>query len=136
VGSSAEVGAATQRLTGQGLATLTQDATSCCYAVQDKVWVHDPDGAPWEVYTVLADAPGDTTLSGSSCTTIDGQCVPTEGTAGTANDVELTVHGVPVASGAAAPTATSTAGAGAPAAEPASCCGDTTAGLPSTCGCS
>jgi len=138
VGSSAEVGAATQRLTGQGLATLTQDATSCCYAVQDKVWVHDPDGAPWEVYTVLADAPGDATLSGSSCTTVDGQCVPTDGTAGTAADVELTVHGVPVASGAAAPTATSTAdaGAGVPAAEPASCCGDTTAGLPSTCGCS
>jgi hypothetical protein len=32
-------------------------ATSCCYAVQDKVWVEDPDGAPWEVYTVLADDP-------------------------------------------------------------------------------
>ncbi len=46
VASSLEVGAATARLTGQGLATLTQDATSCCYAVQDKVWVHDPDGAP------------------------------------------------------------------------------------------
>jgi len=44
VPSSAEVGAATARLTGQGLATLAQDATSCCYAVQDKVWVHDPDG--------------------------------------------------------------------------------------------
>ena len=26
--------------------------------VQDKAWVNDPDGAPWEVYTVLADAPG------------------------------------------------------------------------------
>ena len=30
---------------------------ACCYALQEKVWVHDPDGAPWEVYTVLADAP-------------------------------------------------------------------------------
>ena len=30
---------------------------SCCYAVQDKVWVSDPGGARWEVYTVLADAP-------------------------------------------------------------------------------
>ncbi|MGH9011518.1 MAG: glyoxalase/bleomycin resistance/dioxygenase family protein, partial [Acidimicrobiia bacterium] len=29
-----------------------------CYALQDKVWVSDPDGAPWEIYTVLAD--GDT----------------------------------------------------------------------------
>jgi hypothetical protein len=29
--------------------------------VQDKVWVDDPDGAPWEIYTVIADA--DTDLS-------------------------------------------------------------------------
>ncbi len=154
VASSAEVGAATQRLTGQGLATLTQDATSCCYAVQDKVWVHDPDGAPWEVYTVLADAPGDTSLSGSSCTTVDGQCVPTESADNTAADVELTVHGVPLTrtSAAAAPAAAPTADAVTAAAESAccnsgtaasccdtsakdSCCGDTAAGLPSTCGC-
>ena len=59
VDSPAEVGAATGRLSGEGLDTLTQENTTCCYAVQDKVWVHDPDGAPWEVYTVLADAPGD-----------------------------------------------------------------------------
>ncbi len=28
-------------------------------AVRDKVWVDDPDGSPWEIYTVLggADAP-------------------------------------------------------------------------------
>jgi len=48
VGDSAEVSATTQRLTGHGLATLTENTTTC-YAVQDKVWVHDPDGAPWEV---------------------------------------------------------------------------------------
>ena len=53
-------------LTGPGLATLTQDAPSRCCAVQDKVWVHDLDGASWEVYTVLADAPSDTSLGGSS----------------------------------------------------------------------
>ena len=35
-----------------------QEQTTCCYAVQDKVWVTDPDGAPWEVYAVLADALG------------------------------------------------------------------------------
>jgi catechol 2,3-dioxygenase-like lactoylglutathione lyase family enzyme len=57
VDSADEVAAATGRLTAEGLATEVQDATTCCYAVQDKVWVHDPDGAPWEVYTVLADAP-------------------------------------------------------------------------------
>ncbi|MBV8162068.1 MAG: VOC family protein [Acidimicrobiia bacterium] len=44
-----------QRLSGEGLATATEDNVACCYARQDKVWVDDPDGAPWEVYTVLSD---------------------------------------------------------------------------------
>ena len=35
---------------------LAQDATTCCYALQDKIWVTSPSGEPWEVYTVLADA--------------------------------------------------------------------------------
>jgi catechol 2,3-dioxygenase-like lactoylglutathione lyase family enzyme len=52
-----EVKAATVRLTADGVETSAETATTCCYAVQDKVWVHDPDLAPWEVYTVLADAP-------------------------------------------------------------------------------
>jgi catechol 2,3-dioxygenase-like lactoylglutathione lyase family enzyme len=56
VGSAQEVGQATVRLAGEGLATRVEDAVSCCHAVQDKVWVKDPDGAPWEVYTVLADS--------------------------------------------------------------------------------
>jgi len=51
-----EVGAAHRRLTGEGLATAVEDQVTCCYAVQDKVWVTDPDGAPWEIYTVLADS--------------------------------------------------------------------------------
>jgi catechol 2,3-dioxygenase-like lactoylglutathione lyase family enzyme len=57
VPSTEEVTAATRRLAAQGLATDVENETTCCYAVQDKVWVNDPDGAPWEVYTVLADAP-------------------------------------------------------------------------------
>lgn len=58
VDSTDEVGAATERLAAVGLATRTQDETTCCYAVQDKVWVHGPGAEPWEVYTVLSDAPG------------------------------------------------------------------------------
>ena len=54
--STDEVMAAQARLAGEGLATATEASVSCCFAVQDKVWVDDPDGAPWEVYTVLADA--------------------------------------------------------------------------------
>jgi catechol 2,3-dioxygenase-like lactoylglutathione lyase family enzyme len=57
VETTEQVIAATGRLSGGGLATATEEATSCCYAVQDKVWVQDPSGIPWEVYTVLADDP-------------------------------------------------------------------------------
>ena len=34
----------------KGLETLEENETSCCYALQDKFWVQDPDGTPWEVY--------------------------------------------------------------------------------------
>lgn len=55
VATPAEVVEARDRLSGEGLPTASQEAVDCCYATQDKVWVDDPDGAPWEVYTVLAD---------------------------------------------------------------------------------
>lgn len=54
--STDEVTAAQARLAGDGLATATEENVTCCYAVQDKVWVDDPDGAPWEIYTVLGDS--------------------------------------------------------------------------------
>jgi catechol 2,3-dioxygenase-like lactoylglutathione lyase family enzyme len=59
---------AADRLRAEGLATELQHRTTCCFAVQDKVWVEDPDGAPWEIYTVLADAPAETGMAG------DGSC--------------------------------------------------------------
>ena len=62
VESTDEVRRTQSRLAGEGLATATEDEVACCYAVQDKVWVDGPDGAPWEIYTVLADvemAPGE-----------------------------------------------------------------------------
>jgi catechol 2,3-dioxygenase-like lactoylglutathione lyase family enzyme len=55
VASTNEVQDAQGRLSGQGLPTVSEAGT-CCYAVQEKVWVNDPDGAPWEIYTVLADS--------------------------------------------------------------------------------
>lgn len=64
VESTDEVTAATKRLADEGLATATEQGSTCCYATQDKVWVSDPDGAPWEVYTVLADAPAEVTTPG------------------------------------------------------------------------
>lgn len=56
VASPVDVVAARERLAAAGLATATEEGVTCCYAVQDEVWVDDPSGAPWEVYTVLADA--------------------------------------------------------------------------------
>ena len=54
--STDEVSAAQSRLADDGLATATEENVTCCFAVQDKVWVDDPDGAPWEIYTVLGDS--------------------------------------------------------------------------------
>ncbi|WP_214414980.1 ArsI/CadI family heavy metal resistance metalloenzyme [Sphaerisporangium fuscum] len=56
VEDTAQVQAATQRLKDAGLATFEENDTSCCYALQDKVWVHGPGNEPWEVYVVKADA--------------------------------------------------------------------------------
>ncbi|WP_431676485.1 ArsI/CadI family heavy metal resistance metalloenzyme [Kitasatospora sp. KL5] len=56
VASTDQVAAAAARLKGAGLATFEENDTSCCYALQDKVWVHGPGKEPWEVYVVKADA--------------------------------------------------------------------------------
>jgi catechol 2,3-dioxygenase-like lactoylglutathione lyase family enzyme len=55
VESTAEVEAASERLSKSGLVTLDERDTACCYARQDKVWVSDPAGNRWEIYTVLED---------------------------------------------------------------------------------
>ena len=74
VDTTGEVAAATARFTAEGLATDVRSQENCCYALQDKVWVSDPDGARWEVYTVLADAPEDDLgASGVCCSDADAQ---------------------------------------------------------------
>jgi catechol 2,3-dioxygenase-like lactoylglutathione lyase family enzyme len=77
VSSTAEVAATTRRLADAGLETEVEDGVECCYALQDKVWVSNPDGAPWEVYTVLADADAahtSTVRGDASCGA--GACAP------------------------------------------------------------
>jgi hypothetical protein len=59
VGTTEVVVAETRRLAAEGLPTHVQDGTTCCYALQDKVWVDGPAGHRWEIYTVLADAGAD-----------------------------------------------------------------------------
>ncbi|MXG30161.1 ArsI/CadI family heavy metal resistance metalloenzyme [Streptomyces sp. YIM 132580] len=56
VARTEDVTAATTRLKDAGLATFEENDTSCCYALQDKVWVTGPGKEPWEVYVVKADA--------------------------------------------------------------------------------
>ncbi|GAA3263704.1 ArsI/CadI family heavy metal resistance metalloenzyme [Nonomuraea helvata] len=83
VSSTDDVSAATERLKQAGLATFAENDTSCCYALQDKVWVRGPGAEPWEVYVVKADAG---TLGKSAVTTepaapcacgpADGQITP------------------------------------------------------------
>lgn len=56
VASTEDVAAAWSRFKDAGLKTMTEDDTTCCYALQDKVWVEDPDGNMWEVFVVKGDA--------------------------------------------------------------------------------
>lgn len=56
VGSTIEVTDARDRFVQSGLATFEETDTECCYALQDKVWVHGPGAEPWEVYVVKGDA--------------------------------------------------------------------------------
>lgn len=69
VSTSGDVATEAARLRREGLALTNEDGVTCCFAVQDKVWAHDPDGAPWEIYTVLADAPVSPGCCGTSSTT-------------------------------------------------------------------
>ncbi|WP_405577134.1 ArsI/CadI family heavy metal resistance metalloenzyme [Streptomyces sp. NBC_01092] len=67
VESTEAVHAATTRLGEVGLATNVENDTTCCYALQDKVWVHGPGQEPWEVYVVKADADSLAKQQGSTC---------------------------------------------------------------------
>jgi catechol 2,3-dioxygenase-like lactoylglutathione lyase family enzyme len=55
VGSTEDVLATRQKWVESGLLTRDEMQTSCCYALQDKAWVRDPDGNEWEVFVVLED---------------------------------------------------------------------------------
>ena len=47
--------AARERLLAAGLVRKEERAIHCCHAIQDKVWVRDPDGLDWEFYDLLDD---------------------------------------------------------------------------------
>lgn len=66
VESTDEVLDITKRWNESGLRTLEEMKTDCCYALQDKSWVQDPDGNRWEVFVVLENTE-DKDISASAC---------------------------------------------------------------------
>jgi len=67
VQSTDAVKAAAERLKAEGLATFEEENTDCCYALQDKVWVTDPNGYRWEVFVVkVGDTQPDLTAAAAS----------------------------------------------------------------------
>jgi catechol 2,3-dioxygenase-like lactoylglutathione lyase family enzyme len=101
VASTGDVLAMREKWGEAGLITRDEMQTNCCYALQDKTWVHDPDGNEWEVFVVLEDNLAETT----SCCATD---------AGLANVAESCATAAPSASStssccgsAAAPTSLS-----------------------------
>jgi len=76
--STADVLSVRQRWAGAGLVTRDEMQTDCCYATQDKTWVHDPDGNEWEVFVVLKDnLPETRTEPADAACCAPGCCAPT-----------------------------------------------------------
>lgn len=78
VGSTEDVLAVRQQWIDAGLVTRDEMQTNCCYAVQDKTWIHDPDGNEWEVFVVLQD---NLTTTNMCCATDAPQAIGIERTA-------------------------------------------------------
>jgi catechol 2,3-dioxygenase-like lactoylglutathione lyase family enzyme len=62
VTSTEDVLAMRERWIEKGLVTKDEMQTNCCYALQDKTWVHDPDGNEWEAFVVLEDNLAETSM--------------------------------------------------------------------------
>ena len=79
VSSTADVLAIRKSWAEAGLITRDEMQTDCCYATQDKTWVHDPDGNEWEAFVVLKDnLPEKQTAEAGACCA-PGCCVPAAG---------------------------------------------------------
>jgi catechol 2,3-dioxygenase-like lactoylglutathione lyase family enzyme len=70
VASTDDVLAVRMRWADEGLITRDEMQTDCCYAIQDKTWVADPDGNEWEVFVVLEDNLPETDRSLGCCAPI------------------------------------------------------------------
>lgn len=69
VESTDEVIAHKNRLAENGIiAQLDEINTTCCYALQDKFWIHDPDGNEWEFFYTKVDVDTSSENASSCCT--------------------------------------------------------------------
>lgn len=64
---SPALAAATDRLQQAGLTPRVETDASCCYAIQDKLWLADPDGHAWEVYVVTDEQSAEIQVSPPGC---------------------------------------------------------------------
>jgi catechol 2,3-dioxygenase-like lactoylglutathione lyase family enzyme len=67
VGTLDEVRAWKTRLHDRGVGVEDEERTECCYALQEKFWLTDPDGNRWEIYTVLEDVGAVKATAASTC---------------------------------------------------------------------
>lgn len=111
-----------ERWAEAGLVTRDEMDTNCCYARQDKTWVHDPDGYEWEVFVVLEDNLAETSMC---CVTGDVK-VNNDAQPATAGGTCATVQ---VKASDDATSGSCGCATAAPSQEqaPVSCCSDTTA---------
>lgn len=68
VAATEDVMAIGRRWQENGLLTISEDQTDCCFALQNKTWTTDPDGNEWEVFTVLSDTEGPENTASACCT--------------------------------------------------------------------
>jgi catechol 2,3-dioxygenase-like lactoylglutathione lyase family enzyme len=125
VAATSDVLAQRDKWVAAGLITRDEMQTNCCYAVQDKTWVHDPDGNEWEVFVVLEDNLAETaTCCGIVAAEKSESMVGTETSSGNERATSTAV---------AASTAEASCGCGAaPAVETvaSSCCAPAAAPVP------
>jgi catechol 2,3-dioxygenase-like lactoylglutathione lyase family enzyme len=79
VASTDEVLRAKARLEAAGLATFAEMGADCCYALQDKIWIADPNGYRWEFFVVkVADTKPELTFAVAPASGTDARscCAP------------------------------------------------------------
>ncbi len=66
VDSTGDVRRWREEIRQRGVVSEEEKREDCCYALQDKFWLTDPDGNRWEIYTVIEDR-DEVEQAGSAC---------------------------------------------------------------------